>query len=159
MGYPDTEELQMATKKKFIEEFKTFITRGNVMDLAVGLIIGSAFTAIVKSLVNDILTPIIGIVIGGIDFTNLRIVFRKATEERPELAMTYGNFIQAVINFLLIAFVVLVIVRMINRFREKREREAREKAAASAAETPPAEPVIPADIVLLTEIRDLLKKG
>ena len=147
----------MAEKKKFAEEFKTFVTRGNVMDLAVGLIIGSAFTAIVKSLVSDIVMPVIGMVMGGVNLTTLKIVIRKAALDRPELAMTYGNFIQAIIDFVLIAFVVFMIVRSLNRLREIREREAKAKAAAEAAATPPAEPVIPADVALLTEIRDLLK--
>lgn len=145
----------MAEKKKFIEEFKTFISRGNVMDLAVGLIIGTAFTAIVRSLVNDIIMPFIGMILGGVNFSNLKIVIREATMDRPELAMTYGNFIQAIIDFLLIACVVLIIVRSINSFREKREREAKAQAAAAA---PPAEPVIPPEVTLLTEIRDLLKE-
>ena len=148
----------MAEKKKFVEEFKKFIARGNVMDLAVGLIIGTTFTAIVKSLVNDIVMPIVGMVLGGVNFNNLRIVIREAVGDRPELALTYGNFIQAIIDFVLIALVVFIMVRSINTFREKRERAEKEKAAALAAAAPPEVPVVPADIVLLTEIRDLLKK-
>lgn len=148
----------MAEKRTVIEEFKTFISRGSVMDLAVGLIIGTAFTAIVKSLVNDIVMPIIGIIMGGVNFKALKIVIREAGLDRPELALTYGNFIQAIIDFLLIALVVFMIVRILNRLRERREREAKAKAAAEAAAAPPAEPVIPADVALLTEIRDLLKK-
>lgn len=148
----------MAEKRKFVEEFKKFISRGNVMDLAVGLIIGTAFTAIVKSLVNDIVMPIVGMVLGGVNFNNLRIVIREAVGDRPELALTYGNFIQAVIDFLLIALVVFIMVRGINSFREKRERAEKEKAATLAATAPPEVPVVPADIALLTEIRDLLKK-
>jgi large conductance mechanosensitive channel len=148
----------MAEKRKFVEEFKKFISRGNVMDLAVGLIIGTAFTAIVKSLVNDIVMPIVGMVLGGVNFNNLRIVIREAVGDRPELALTYGNFIQAVIDFLLIALVVFMMVRGINSFREKREQAEKEKATALAATAPPEVPVVPADIALLTEIRDLLKK-
>ncbi|OHD62616.1 MAG: large-conductance mechanosensitive channel [Spirochaetes bacterium GWF2_52_7] len=148
----------MAEKKKFVEEFKKFIARGNVMDLAVGLIIGTTFTAIVKSLVNDIVMPIVGMVLGGVNFNNLRIVIREAVGDRPELALTYGNFIQAIIDFVLIALVVFIMVRSINTFREKRERAEKEKAAALATAAPPEVPVVPADIVLLTEIRDLLKK-
>lgn len=149
----------MAGKKKFVDEFKTFVMRGNVMDLAVGLIIGSAFTAIVKSLVNDIVMPIIGMVMGGVNFTALKIVIRKAALDRAELAITYGNFIQAIIDFLLIAFVVFMIVRSLNTLREKREALLKKKAEEEAAAAPPAAPVIPADVVLLTEIRDLLKKA
>lgn len=140
----------MAKKSNFIEEFKQFIARGNVMDLAVGIIIGTAFTAIVKSLVNDIIMPIIGLVLGGVNFTNLQIVLRKATVTQPALALTYGTFIQAIIDFLLVALVVFIIVRSINKIREKGEK---------ATTPPPVEkPVVPADIVLLTEIRNLLKK-
>ena len=149
----------MAEKKKFVDEFKTFVSRGNVMDLAVGLIIGSAFTAIVKSLVADIVMPIIGMVLGGVNFTTLKIVIRKAALDRPELALTYGNFIQAVIDFVLIAIVVFMIIRTLNSFREKRELLLKKKAEQEAAASPPAAQVIPADVVLLTEIRDLLKKG
>ena len=150
----------MAKKSKFVEEFKKFITRGNVMDLAVGLIIGSAFTAIVKSLVNDIVMPIVGTVLGGVNFTHLRVVIREATVETPELAITYGNFLQSVVDFLIIAFVVFMIVKSVNRVRELREQLEREEEAKVVAEAtqqaPP--PAIPADIALLTAIRDLLKE-
>jgi large conductance mechanosensitive channel len=128
------------------------------MDLAVGIIIGTAFTAIVKSLVNDIIMPLIGAIIGGVNFTHLRIIIRKATVERPELALTYGNFLQNVIDFLIIAFVVFMIVRTFNSLREKLEKAKKQEEAAAAAAVPVAEPVVPADIVLLTEIRDLLQK-
>jgi len=143
----------MAKKSFFIAEFKKFISRGNVMDLAVGIIIGTAFTAIVKSLVNDIIMPIVGLVLGGVNFTHLQVILRKATGDRAPLALTYGTFIQAIIDFLLIAFVVFILIRSLNKFREKREK-------VEKATTPPPkiEPVVPADIVLLTEIRDLLKK-
>jgi large conductance mechanosensitive channel len=97
-------------------------------------------------------------VLGGVNFNNLRIVIREAVGDRPELALTYGNFIQAVIDFLLIALVVFMMVRGINSFREKREQAEKEKATALAATAPPEVPVVPADIALLTEIRDLLKK-
>lgn len=118
-----------------LKEFRDFITRGNVMDLAVAVILGTAFTAIVNSLVNDIIMPIIGIILGGVDFTALAITVGDAN-------ITYGNFIQAIINFLLIAFVVFLIVRSLNRMMPK-------KAAAPAGPTN--------EEVLLTEIRDLLR--
>ena len=121
-----------------LQEFRDFINRGSVLDLAVGIVIGAAFTAIVNSLVNDLLMPLIGVVIGGIDFSGLSITAGSAV-------ITYGNFIQAVINFLIIAFAVFMLVRAVNRMYKK-------PAAAPAA---PAEP--PADVKLLTEIRDLLK--
>lgn len=124
--------------KGFIGEFKIFITRGNVLDLAVGIIIGGAFTAIVTSLVNDILMPLIGVILGGINFSNLSITFRGAS-------IGYGAFIQAVINFLLIALTVFILVKTINSFIRKKEEE---KA--------PAKPDV--NTALLTEIRDLLKQ-
>ncbi|MDD3997108.1 MAG: large-conductance mechanosensitive channel protein MscL [Sphaerochaetaceae bacterium] len=148
----------MAKKSGFIQEFKAFISRGSVMDLAVGIIIGTAFTAIVNSLVKDIIMPIVGWVLGGVNFVDLRIVIRKATLESAELALTYGNFIQKVIDFLIIAFVVFMIVRTLNKLRALREKAAAEEAA-KAAPAPAPVPVVPADVVLLTEIRDLLKKN
>ncbi len=151
----------MAKEKKILGEFKKFITRGNVMDMAVGIIVGTAFTAIVNSLVKDILMPFIGLIIGGISFVDLKIVITAATETSAEVAIRYGSFIQKVIDFLVIALVVFFLVRTINRMRERLEarRKAEEKlgeAVKEAAPSPP--PVIPADIKLLTEIRDLLQK-
>ncbi len=123
-----------------LKEFQEFLSRGNVIDLAVAVILGIAFGAIVTSLVNDIIMPLIGIVIGGISFTGLMIEVGTAQ-------VKYGNFIQALLNFLIIAFVVFMIVRSINKL------QARFKKPAPVAEPPPP----PADVVLLTEIRDLLK--
>lgn len=118
-------------------EFKEFLKRGNVIDLAVAVIIGGAFGAIVQSLVNDIVTPLMGIVMGGVDFTGLSIQVGDAT-------VLYGNFIQAIINFLIIAFVLFMVVRFYNNLKK---------------EAPAAPPPAPAeDVVLLREIRDLLKK-
>lgn len=125
--------------KGFIKEFKEFISRGNVIDLAVAVVIGGAFTKIVNSLVNDIIMPIIGVIIGGINFEHLMVTVGTAE-------IKYGMFIQAVVNFLLIAFVIFSIIKAINTFNKKKEDA-------------PEEPVKPSeDIVLLTEIRDLLKK-
>jgi len=118
-----------------LREFRDFITRGNVMDLAVAVILGAAFTAIVNSLVNDIIMPIIGMILGGVDFTALAFTVGEAS-------ITYGNFIQAIINFLLIALVVFLLVRWINRMMPK----------APAAPAGPTN-----EEVLLTEIRDLLR--
>ena len=128
--------------KKFFDEFKEFISRGNVMDMAVGIIIGGAFTAIVSSLVADIITPIIGMLMGGIDFSSLAVTVGSAN-------LTYGNFIQAIINFLLVAWVLFLIVKAMNKMKRKEEEKPAEPEA-------PAEP--PEDIVLLREIRDSLKK-
>jgi large conductance mechanosensitive channel len=119
-----------------LKEFRDFINRGNVIDLAVAVIIGGAFTAIVNSLVNDIIMPLIGIILGGVDFSAIVLTVGNAQ-------VGLGNFIQAIINFLIIAWVVFLMVRAINRMSRKKEEA-------------PAAP--PADVVLLTEIRDLLKK-
>ena len=135
----------------FFAEFKKVITRGNVLDMAVGVVVGSAFTAIVNSLVKDILNPIIGLITGGIDFSNLKIVLKPASGEVAELAIRYGLFINAIIQFVLIAFVLFLIVKSFNKLNEKKVKE----EAAKKAAVPPAKS---ADIVLLEEIRDLLKK-
>ncbi len=131
----------MEKTKGFIGEFKEFISRGNVMDIAVGMIIGAAFTAIVKSLVDDIVMPVIGIIVGGINFSELKYVIREATATTPAATLNYGLFIQNVINFLLISLVIFIFIKAINRFKKKEEEA-------------PAEPA--ADVKLLTEIRDLL---
>ena len=135
----------------FFAEFKKFITRGNVLDMAVGVVVGSAFTAIVNSLVKDILNPIIGLITGGIDFSNLKIVLKPASGEVAEIAIRYGVFINAIIQFVLIAFVLFLIVKSFNKLNERKVKE----EAAKKAAVPPAKS---ADIVLLEEIRDLLKK-
>lgn len=139
----------MAEKKGLIAEFKEFISRGSVMDLAVGIIVGGAFTAIVNSLVNDMLMPLIGWIFGGIDFTSLKYVITPATAEAAEAAIYYGNFIQSIVNFLLIAFAIFMLIKGINRFRRKKDAEPE----------PEPEPEQPAqDVLLLQEIRDLLKE-
>ena len=138
-------------KKGIVAEFKEFITRGNVMDMAVGIIIGGAFTAIVTSLVNDLLMPVIGALFGGIDFSTLKYVVRAADEAAgiEEAAIKYGSFIQAIVNFLLIAIVIFLLVKGINKMRRKKE----EPAPAPAPDPEPSE-----EVKLLTEIRDALKK-
>jgi large conductance mechanosensitive channel len=125
-----------------LKEFRDFALRGNVIDLAVAVVIGAAFTAIVTSLVNDIIMPLVGVILGGLDFTGLAITFGNAN-------ITYGNFIQAIINFLIVAFVLFLIVRMTNKLQKMR---AKEEAAPAAPPEPSAEEK------LLTEIRDLLKE-
>ena len=123
-----------------MQEFKKFISRGNVMDMAVGVIVGGAFTTIVTSLVNDILMPIIGGITGGIDFTEYTATIGTAT-------INYGTFIQNIVNFIIVAWVIFLVVKAMNKMKKKEE----EKPAA------PAEPS--EDILLLREIRDSLKKG
>lgn len=134
---------------KIGKEFKAFITRGNMMDMAVGIIIGGAFTAIVTSLVNDILMPLLGLIIGRVNLTDLKYVFVAATETAPEAALYYGKFFQSILNFLLIALVIFFLVKGINAFHKKKEVE----APAAPAPQPSKEEL------LLTEIRDLLKEG
>lgn len=123
----------------FFAEFKTFIARGNVIDMAVGVIIGGAFSNITTSLINDIIMPLLGILTGSISFADLTLEIGPAV-------ITYGNFIQAVLNFLVMAFVVFCLVKAINSFHKKKE-----------AAPPPAPPEPSAEEKLLTEIRDLLK--
>lgn len=123
-----------------LKEFKKFIARGNVIDLAVGVIMGSAFGNIVTSLVTDVLTPAIGIVMGGIDFTGLNLTIKDSV-------ISYGNFIQNIIDFLIQAFCIFLFVKLINKFFTKKEKEAKT-----------AEPVKSQEVLLLEEIRDLLKE-
>lgn len=128
--------------KGFLNEFKQFIARGNVMDMAVGVIIGGAFSAITTSLINDIIMPILGIFTGAISFADMAVEINGAV-------IGYGNFIQAVLNFLVMAFVVFCLVKAMNSFHKK-------KVEAPAAPEPEPEPS--AEEKLLTEIRDLLKE-
>ena len=129
-----------------LNEFKDFIAKGNVMDMAVGIIIGAAFTAIVTSLVDDLINPIISLFTGGIDFSGLGV---RLSEGEEGAIFAYGNFIMAIINFLIIAWVVFMLVKMVNRIKD----------AATAEEEAPAEeePKGPTQEELLTEIRDALK--
>ena len=113
-------------KKGFVQEFKTFISRGNVVDMAVGVIIGSAFTKIVNSLVNDVLMPALGVLTGGVNFADLKFVITPATEEVAEVAIKYGAFVQNIIDFLLIAIVVFVMVKIINKIRDMGKEETAE---------------------------------
>jgi large conductance mechanosensitive channel len=128
-----------------LKEFREFIARGNVMDLAVGVIIGGAFGAIVKSLVDQIIMPPIGLITGGIDFAQLKIVLKPAAGKAAEVAIGYGAFINNILDFLIVAFVIFLMVKGINSIK-------REEAVAEA---PPPGPT-PTE-ALLTEIRDLLK--
>lgn len=136
---------------RFLNEFKAFAMRGNVIDMAVGVVIGGAFGKIVTSLVNDIIMPLIGLACGGVDFSSWRWVIREAHvnaagKEIAEASLNYGNFIQTAVDFTVIAFSIFIAVKLINRFRQKEES----KPAAPAPK--------PADVVLLEEIRDLIKE-
>ncbi|WP_438990907.1 large conductance mechanosensitive channel protein MscL [Lentibacter sp.] len=141
-----------------LSEFKDFIAKGNVMDMAVGIIIGAAFTAIVSSLVADLINPIIGLAMGGVDFTNLYAVLSgtvaegatlEAARESGAAVFAYGSFIMAVINFLIIAFVVFMLVRFVNKAKD---------AAMKEEEVAEAAPAGPTELDLLAEIRDALAK-
>ena len=146
--------VEKVTKIKFITEFKDFISKGNVMDMAVGMIVGAAFTAIVTSLVNNILMPALGMITGQIDFSDLKIILQAAVKDEageiitPEVAIGYGAFINSVISFLLIALSIFILIKVIGSFKRKKKEEPKE-------EEPKPDP----QIELLTEIRDLLKNG
>jgi len=126
-----------------LNEFKQFAIKGNVIDLAVGVIIGTAFGKIVSSIVNDIVMPPLGLLISGIDFSALAITLKEATEAEEAVSINYGLFINHLIEFLIIAFVIFLLIKQLNRFK-------REEAAKPA--------VTPEEIVLLREIRDNLKR-
>jgi large conductance mechanosensitive channel len=143
-------------KNGFIQEFKEFISRGNVVDLAVGVIVGSAFTTIVNSLVDDVVMPIIGMIIGNDSFENFKIVISAAVGDNPESAIYYGRFIQNVVNFLLISFVVFCMVKAINKVHKKPEEKPAEPAAPTEVEI--NNELLKANTKVLEEIRDQLKK-
>ena len=128
-----------------LKEFKKFAMRGNVMDMAVGIIIGAAFGKIIKSLVNDVLMPPIGLITGGIDFSKLQIVLRRAEDGSIAAAIKYGVFINTIVEFIIIAFAIFLVVKWMNSLKKAEE------------EAPSAPPAPPEDVVLLREIRDLLK--
>ncbi|WP_320200951.1 large conductance mechanosensitive channel protein MscL [Agrobacterium sp. rho-13.3] len=139
-----------------LNEFKTFIARGNVMDLAVGVIIGAAFSKIVDSVVNDLIMPIVGAIFGGFDFANYflplssQVTATSLAAARAQGAVfAYGNFITVVINFVILAWIIFLMVKLVNKLRSSVERQKIEEAKAP--------PPPPEDVRLLTEIRDLLK--
>ncbi|MBT1443933.1 large-conductance mechanosensitive channel protein MscL [Shewanella sp. JM162201] len=131
----------------FIKEFKEFAVKGNVVDMAVGIIIGAAFGKIVSSFVGDVVMPPIGMLLGGVDFSDLAVVLKEATENTPAVLLKYGAFIQTVIDFVIIALAVFVGIKAINTLKKKEE-------AAPAAPAKPSD-----EVVLLQEIRDLLAKN
>jgi large conductance mechanosensitive channel len=130
-----------------MKEFKEFAMRGNVLDMAVGIIIGSAFGKIISSLVSDVIMPPIGLLLGGVDFSKLGIPLRQATETAEAVMVKYGVFINTIIDFVIVALAIFFLVRAVNSLRKKKE------------EAPPAPPAPPRQEVLLEEIRDLLKAG
>jgi large conductance mechanosensitive channel len=134
-----SQEEKINKEEKMLKEFRDFIDRGNVIDLAIAVIIGGAFGAIITSLVNDIIMPLIGVILGGLDFAALSIQVGEAT-------ILYGSFIQAIVNFLIIAFVLFLIVRSYNKLQKEQEA------------APPLPPEASPEETLLTEIRDLLRE-
>ncbi|MBQ7783800.1 MAG: large-conductance mechanosensitive channel protein MscL [Oscillospiraceae bacterium] len=145
-----------------IAEFKEFIARGNVIDMAVGVIMGGAFTPIVNSLVNDIVMPCVGMITGGVDFSDKKIILKQAVAadeaagiaEVAEVAISYGNFIQVILNFLIVSICIFALIKTINSLKRKQEEP--------EPEPEPEEEVVPeptAEELLLTEIRDLLKEN
>ena len=142
--------------KKFFEEFKTFAMRGNVIDMAVGVVIGGAFGKITTSIVNDIIMPLISMITGGVNFTAWKWVLKEAVMEgenvvTPEIAVNFGNTIAIILDFIIIAFAVFCMVKALNSLHKKKEEPAPEPA-------PEPEPPAPTAEELLAEIRDLLKK-
>jgi large conductance mechanosensitive channel len=134
---------------KIVDEFKAFAMKGNVVDMAVGIIIGAAFGKIIASMVSDVIMPPLGLLIGGVNFTDLKIIMKAAVGENPAVTLNYGNFLQVVFDFIIVAIVVFMMIKAMNAAKRKQE-------AAPAA--PPAPPAPSKEELLLTEIRDLLKK-
>jgi large conductance mechanosensitive channel len=128
-----------------MSEFKSFAMRGNVVDMAVGIIIGGAFGKIVSSFVNDVLMPPVGLLIGGVDFSDLAIVLKAATDEAEAVTLKYGMFVQTTLDFLIIAFAIFLVIKAMNSMKKKEE------------EAPKEPPKPSAEVELLTEIRDSLK--
>jgi len=129
-----------------MSEFKSFAMRGNVIDMAVGIVIGGAFGKIVSSFVNDVLMPPIGMMMGGVDFSDLAVVLKEASGDVVAVTLNYGSFIQTVVDFLIIAFAIFMVIKAMNNMKKKEE------------EAPAAPPKPSAEVELLTEIRDSLKK-
>lgn len=128
-----------------MKEFREFAMRGNVVDMAVGIVIGAAFGKIVSSFVDDVLMPPIGLAVGGVDFTRLAVTLKAATEETPAVMLNYGAFVQSVVDFAIIAFAIFMVIKAMNSMKKREEAK---------PEPPPAPPK---EVVLLEEIRDLLK--
>ncbi len=171
---PDREKIMAEAKKsKFLSEFKTFVMRGNVLDMAVGIVIGGAFTAIVTSVVQDIINPVIGLIIGKIDFSELKVVLVPQTETASEVAIRYGVLIQTIVQFLLTALVLFLIIRGVNRMKDAKSSEEKaaealkeaeakkaeeKKIAEEKAKADEAEVKVSEEVLLLRDIKALLEK-
>ena len=138
--------------KKFITEFKEFALKGNVLDLAIGVIIGGAFNKIVSSLVNDIIMPPIGAITGGVDFKDLKYILKPQIGDIPAVTLNYGAFIQNVVDFLIIAFSIFIFIKVVSKLNRKKEEANKEESIFE-------EQKLTVEQELLTEIRDLLKKN
>lgn len=132
-----------------LKEFRDFAIKGNLIDMAIGIIIGAAFGKVVASLVADVIMPPIGLLIGGVNFTDLTIVLKEAVGDNPAVTLNYGNFIQILIDFLIVAMAIFIVIKGINALKRKEEKEPE----------PGPEPEPTKEEILLTEIRDLLKEG
>ena len=130
---------------KIIQEFKDFAIKGNAVDLAVGVVIGASFGQIVNSLVQDLINPILGIITGGIDFSQKVLILKEATEATEAITLNWGNFIGVVLNFFIVAIAIFLVIKQMNRFKKQEEKA-------------PEKPKGPTEVELLTEIRDSLKK-
>lgn len=131
-----------------LKEFKEFAMKGNVIDLAVGVVIGAAFGKIVTSLVNDIIMPVVGLLTGGVNFTYLKLTLKAAQGKTPAVTLNYGSFIQNVVDFLIVSFSIFLFIRFINKFKREKKAEAVEAVV----------PELSKEVLVLQEIRDLLKK-
>lgn len=166
----------MSKSKGFIAEFKEFISKGNAMELAVGMVIGAAFTSIVNSIVNDLIMPVVSMLIGGLDFSSLKLTIPAYIDGIEPATLNYGNLIQQIVNFLIVALALFLVIKMLNQMNEKakaaadkaaaklgqggKEEEAKDEAAEAVKEASKAEKKSDAEMVaLLKEIRDELKKS
>ncbi len=139
----------VSTGKSFFKEFREFAVKGNVMDMAIGVVIGTAFGKIVSSLVADVIMPLVGLFVGNIDLKDLAVTLQDKTDTSPEIVLTYGVFLQNVLDFLIIAFAIFLTIKVIINLKNRIIKEEEEPAEA---------PADPADVQLLREIRDLLKE-
>jgi len=158
MADPD---LYISSMKKFFDEFKKFAAKGNVLDMAVGIMIGTAFNSIVQSLVNDLIMPPLGLLIGGIKFVDFKLVLKDAVADpsgkiiNDAVSINYGNFIQVFINFIIIAFALFVAIKIINTMKERAEKKQKQEEKKEEEKPTPHETK---EVQLLTEIRNLLKE-
>lgn len=133
----------------FLKEFRDFAMRGNVLDMAIGVVIGTAFGKIVSSLVSDVIMPCVGVLVGNVDFKHLAIKLLDKTEDHDAIVLTYGNFLQTVFDFVIIAFAIFMAMKFLNRLKQSLINEDKDEEKKSEAQAP--------DVQLLTEIRDILK--